>query len=123
MIRPIASVKCGCCHERRGVRRFEVGDILPGRPGAHIPTDSMHVDTVVQDAAAETTGDTTDAGRPRVVDPITDDPLPPPGWQDRVKLLPCNTLIHIPITCRLRLATATTELWHGMANRKKFGLF
>ena len=33
----------------------------------------------------------------------------------RIRLLPANTLLHIPSSCRLRMTAATPQCWQGMA--------
>ena len=41
----------------------------------------------------------------------------PPNFTQRVRLLPANTLLHIPSSCRLRMIAATALCWQGMAQR------
>ena len=40
---------------------------------------------------------------------------PPADLTQRVRLLPANTLLHIPTSSRLRIIAATAQCWQGMA--------
>ena len=111
----VGSTRCNRCNSHFGVRRFAVGDITPGGFGTAIPATAPTPGEAADNAAGATTAGADDPGQPDIVDPSTADPEPPDGWEDRIRRLPCQSLIHIPMTCRLRMATAATGLWEGMA--------
>ena len=99
------------------MRRFEIGDITPGAIGTAIPYDAADLSQAAEKAADVTMAEPEDTGRPTVVEPSNLDPALPPDWGARIRELPGNTLVHIPATCRNRMATAATEVWEGMAKR------
>ena len=39
----------------------------------------------------------------------------PTNCTQRIRLLPANTLLHIPSSCRLRMIAATARCWQGVA--------
>ena len=90
---------------------------MPGPPGSHLPTapDGSPVQQAEAEASRTTAGPE-DTGRPLTQEAGASDPSPPQDWEERIGLLPSSTLVHIPSAARVRMATAITEIWEGMAN-------
>ena len=109
--------RCHRCGETRPSVRLQIGDITPGSRATSIPVDPQDPAARAAQAAAATTGGPEDSGRPSITDPGSLDPEVPHDWAKRVRALPGNTLVHIPASCRIRMATAFTELLDGMARR------
>ena len=88
-----------CCG---GLRRSPVvGDIIVGLLGA--PTAAAGVAGVEDGTAAPIPG-----ARVELLQ------LHLPTDTQRIRLLPANTLLHIPSSCRLRMIAATAQCWQGM---------
>eukprot|EP00973_Karenia_brevis_P032357 4460181-Karenia_brevis.AAC.1 len=47
-----------------------------------------------------------------------DDIALPDDFIARVRRLPANTLVHIPVACRARFAGLTADRWEGLAANK-----
>ena len=95
---------CNRCLQGTDVRPPQVGDIIPGPASSfvHAPdqpaADTPVVSNVSQDSDA-------------AVEPLS----LPSDFSQRVRKLPCHTLLHIPISCRLRMLNIMENTLQGIS--------
>eukprot|EP00973_Karenia_brevis_P080553 11176207-Karenia_brevis.AAC.1 len=101
-IRRIGTRQCHRCNESRPLRPLVLGDIIPGGRGVPLRTQPTQPPTQQDNGA-------------NAMRTVEGDIVLPVGFSERVRRVPPNTLVHIPVPQRLRMAKIATSCWEGMA--------
>ena len=99
-IRRVGTRHCHRCNETRSLRPVALDDIVPGARGVPLRQSPIDRPDVPMEQAARTE---------------TGDILLPADFSERAGKLPANTLVHIPVAIRVRMAKIATLCWEGMA--------
>ena len=103
-LRRIGTRSCHRCGHARALRPVRVGDIVPGGRGVPLRTTPRPAQGAQGPPAAEP------AAPARSV--VALEPTLPDDWAERVRRLPHNTLVHIPVALRQRIAALITDICH-----------
>lgn len=104
----VGSRQCIRCGRTTRLRPPVVGDIVQG------PASTARVGPSLPDASAAPADVAATADAVQVGDATL-----PADFTARVRRLPANTVVHIPIECRARMAEATAECWEGLADGRQ----
>ena len=104
--RRVGTRQCHRCGATTRLRPPQVGDTVQGPQGTAAQS---------QQTAPSSTPVTTPSAP---ATPVVQDVALPTDFTTRVRQLQPNTLVHIPVACRARVATLTTECWEGSAADK-----
>ena len=104
--RRVGSRQCNRCSATTRLRPPQVGDVVQGPPGAAVQgTQATDHSQGVSHATLPQTQTMEDVALPN-------------DFTNRVRRLPPNTLVHIPVASRAKMASLTAECLEGMAANK-----
>ena len=108
MLRRVGEPTCTRCHQTVPIRPLAIGMVTPGRRNTPLLTPEQATPHEGCEAMPEgKTLDRTD---------MVKGPEIPDRWSERLLSMPPNTLIHIPVSIRLRMAKEAEDVFNGMAN-------
>ena len=100
-LRRVGTRQCHRCGESHSLRPIAIGNSIPGGRGIALRGDPMPAPVHAPEAAPGAQG--------------AADIVLPDSFTERVRRIPCNTIVHIPAASRMEIAIATTDCLEGLA--------